>query len=108
LSGKDEATAGTKLSSQQPHRPSRRDRAAKKHYKAIEAIADHVARGFAVGDAKNDGSEQREHRRRTEVIENDGHAESLHKEIVTDRVLRTRYWLIVFSQSQCDMHPLPK
>jgi hypothetical protein len=36
---------------------------------AVEAVAHHVAGGFAVGDAEHDGGEQGKHRSRAEMIQ---------------------------------------
>src|ERR1700722_15288028 len=62
-----------KLSSQQPHHPARQQRSAQKHYKAIRAIANHVARVLAVSDSEHNRCEQCEYGRGAEVIERNSH-----------------------------------
>jgi hypothetical protein len=63
----------SQLSSQQPHGPARYDGSAQKQGEAVEAVADHFARGIAVGDAEDDGGEDRKDDGRAEVSEMDGH-----------------------------------
>jgi len=48
------------LSSQDPHRPACYQDSPQEHREAIEAVAHHFARSIAVGDAEDDGREQRE------------------------------------------------
>src|ERR1700727_3680387 len=69
LCGKGEAS----LSSQEPHGPAGDDGSAQKHGETIKAVADHVTRGLAVGDAEHDGREEGEPRRGAEVAELDRH-----------------------------------
>ncbi len=61
------------LSSHQPHGPAGYDNATKEHHKTIKSVADHVASGFAVRNAENDGRKKREDKSRAEVSELDGH-----------------------------------
>src|ERR1700683_5089262 len=61
------------LSSHQPHGPACQENSAHEHGKTIQAVADHVAGGFAMGNAEDDGAKQREHKSRTEVGEGDDH-----------------------------------
>ena len=64
---------GQGLPSYQPHGPARNQRSAQEHYEAIQAVADHVAGGFAVGDAEDDRGKEREYESGAEVGELDGH-----------------------------------
>ena len=61
------------LPPQYPHCPARGQHAAQEHCEAVEAVANHVARGLAVSDAEDDGSEEGKHRSRAKVVECDGH-----------------------------------
>ena len=47
--------------------------APQEHPEAVQSVANHVAGIIPVGDAENNGSEERENQRRTEMIESDRH-----------------------------------
>jgi hypothetical protein len=61
------------LSSDEPHGPAGDDDSAEEHDEAVEAVANHVAGGFAMGDAEDDRREEREDKGGAEVGELDGH-----------------------------------
>jgi len=61
------------LSSQQPHRPAGNQDATQEHGEAIQAVADHVAGSFAVGNTEDDRRKQGEYRRCAEMIESNRH-----------------------------------
>ena len=50
-----------------PHQPASQDRSCCKEGEAFRAVENHVARGGALGDAEDDGSEERENDRCAEV-----------------------------------------
>jgi len=50
-----------------PHQPASQDRSCCKEGEALGAVENHVARGGALGDAEDDGSEERENDRCAEV-----------------------------------------
>jgi hypothetical protein len=45
------------LPAQEPHDPSCQKHSPEEHDKAVQAVADLLARGVALGDAKHDGGE---------------------------------------------------
>ncbi len=49
------------------HYPAEHDCRAYEEHKAVDSVADHAARGFALGDAEDDGSEEREEHNRGKV-----------------------------------------
>ncbi len=61
------------LSADQPHRPARDENASQEHNEAIKPVANHIAACFPMGDAEDDRSEKREHKRRAEVSKLEGH-----------------------------------
>ena len=67
------------LPSQKPHHPTGNQDSAQEHGETIEAIANHLAGGVTMSDAKDDGCKQGENRRRTEMIESKGHLLGLPK-----------------------------
>jgi len=60
------------LSPDEPHGPASHEDSANKHAKAIEAVADLIARRAALGDSEDDGREYSEDQGRAEMGEGDG------------------------------------
>jgi len=58
---------------QQPHHPSGHEDSSHKHGEAVEAVADLLGGGAALGDAKNHGSENGEQQSGVEVRKFQGH-----------------------------------
>src|SRR5579864_830985 len=65
--------AGPKLSPQHPHHPACHQRSTQEHGETIESVADHLARGLAMGDAENNRREHGKDDRCAEVVKSDGH-----------------------------------
>src|SRR5271166_5893595 len=67
------AVADSKLSPYQPHCPASDQNAAQEHGKTIQPVPDHIARGLAMSNAKDNRGKQRKDKSRTEVSEMDSH-----------------------------------
>src|SRR5664280_1600707 len=57
----------------QPHGPGRDDYSANEKSEAVRAVAHHIARGIALGDAENRRGTEREQQGGVEVREFEGH-----------------------------------